>query len=130
MPHLFYKSDGFLDGIDEIGLVWREGLEAVEDVSLTGVLQGYLERLDGIIPGILGIPSLLDRPLVRRTVDEDFSSDVSAEVDEGFDIFLSLDPDIFIGVIDVEPFGFDKKPVKADDLNPVILCGAADCISP
>ena len=118
MSDLLDELNGFRHRVDEVGVRMGKRLDAVENISFLSRLQAHPESFLGEIPRLLFVPPLPDRSLMWRTMNQNLSSDVSAEVDECLDVFLSLDPDDFIGMVDVEPFWFRQQPMEADDFDP------------
>src|SRR4030042_1522462 len=56
-----------------------------------------------------------------RTVNQNFSSNVGTEVDEGLDIFLGFNTNDLIGMSDVESFRLCQQPMEANNLDPVLF---------
>ena len=51
-----------------------------------------------------------------------FTSNIGTKMDQSLDIFLCLNPDDLIWMIDVKAFGFGQQPMKPNDLYSVRLC--------
>jgi len=62
-------------------------------------------------------------------VEQIFSSDIRAEVNQGLDVFLSPNADNFIGVIHVETFGLHQQPVEPDNGDTAFLRGLSNRFS-
>ena len=62
-------------------------------------------------------------------MDENLSSDVGTEVDQGLDILLGSDADNLIRMIDVKPFRFHQQPVESNDLDATLFGGSANRFS-
>jgi hypothetical protein len=63
-------------------------------------------------------------------VKKQLTSYIGTKMDQGLDIFLCLNPDDLIWMIDVKTFGFGQQPMKPDDLYSVRLCRLSYLSSP